>query len=219
MRCEMTQTESNISIVIVAHNQAELLEKNLPQFLRVAKETNSEVIVVDDYSTDETADLLNRMKEENSELYTTFMPDTVMNKSRMQLSLTIGVKAAHHARIVLANIANPPINNDWVLGLMSGEVALVFKGTKNRQGEVTVKFRYFDSFADVIPMIRLRERRSEKRSSWGMMKILCGEYDAIGVNKEQVFDAIRAFDKPIHSLSLMMLRLEVLMRNCLRIAN
>ena len=219
MRCEMAQTESNISIVIVAHNQAELLEKNLPQFLRVAKDTGAEVIVVDDYSTDETEDVLNRMKEEYAELYCTFMPDSVMNKSRMQLSLTIGVKAAHHKRIVLADIAYPPVNNDWLAGLKEGEVALVFTGTKNKQGEVTVKFQYFDRLTDAMPMIRLRERRSERRNSCSMMKMLCGEYDSMGINKEQVFDAIRVFDNSIHSWRLLMLRLEVFLKNSLRFGN
>ena len=71
--------QKKFSIIIAAHDQAGLLEANLQAFLSVAREANGEVIVVDDMSTDDTPDVLKRLKVENSDvLYSTFLPKSVV---------------------------------------------------------------------------------------------------------------------------------------------
>ena len=71
--------QKKFSIIIAVHDLAGMLEANLPAFLTVAREANAEVIVVDDMSTDDTPDVLKRMKVENSDvLYSTFLPRSVI---------------------------------------------------------------------------------------------------------------------------------------------
>ena len=53
-----------LSIVIAVHNQATALEENLPSFLTLPYEGEYEVIVVNDMSTDDTPNVLKRMKTE-----------------------------------------------------------------------------------------------------------------------------------------------------------
>ena len=91
-------------MVIVVHDQAEALERNLPQFLTVASAAQGEVIVVDDSSADDTPNVLKLLKESNAHLYTTFLPKSVPNNSRLRLALNIGVKAAISQRVVFADI-------------------------------------------------------------------------------------------------------------------
>jgi len=76
---------------MVVHDQAEQLKSNLPLFLEVAEETDAEVIVVDDTSSDETPDLLQQMRESQQRLYSTFLPASIVTKeNRLQLALSIG---------------------------------------------------------------------------------------------------------------------------------
>ena len=70
-----------ISIVMTVHDQAELLEQNLPAFLTLTYEGQYEVIVVDDMSTDETPDVLKRIKAEYPRLYSTFLPSSVCSRA------------------------------------------------------------------------------------------------------------------------------------------
>ena len=126
----------NISVVIVVHDQAEALERNLPQFLTVASAAQGEVIIVDDSSTDETPDVLKRLKEDNAHLYTTFLPKSVPNRSRLQLALNIGVKAALSDRIVFADITRPPLVSEWLTGLTEGTVTAVYCRLKHGTPQV-----------------------------------------------------------------------------------
>jgi glycosyltransferase involved in cell wall biosynthesis len=126
-----------ISLVIVVHDQAEVLVHNLPQFLAVAGAAQGEVIVVDDSSTDATPDVLKLLKEKNPHLYTTFLPRSVPNNSRLRLALNIGVKAAISNRIVFADIHRPPLSNEWLTGLENGEVTAVYCRLKHGAPEVT----------------------------------------------------------------------------------
>ena len=195
-----------ISIVMTVHDQAELLEQNLPAFLTLPYEGQYEVIVVDNMSTDDTPDVLKRMKAEYPRLYSTFLPSSVIvNPSRKRLALSVGAKAAHHDYIVLADIHRTPINADWLTGLADGEASLVFCNRKRD----SVTHVVATELNDLRHIILKAERRSFKEywSKW--LRKRRGLYDAIGVRKEHVFDAIMLFDQKIRGFRLLGLRLRV----------
>ena len=56
-------TNIQLSVVIVVHDEETALEQNLPHFLHQECDTPYEVIVVDDFSTDRTSDVLKQFKE------------------------------------------------------------------------------------------------------------------------------------------------------------
>jgi hypothetical protein len=200
------QTQRPISIVITIHDQAEQLEQNLPAFLTLPYEGEYEVIVVDDMSMDDTPDVLKRLKAEYPKLYTTFLPSSVIaNPSRKRLALSVGAKAAHYDYIVLADIRRTPINTDWLAGLADGEVSLVFCNRKRD----SVTHVVATELNDLRHIILKAERHSFKNywSKW--FRKQRGLYDAIGVRKSHVFDAIMLFDQKIHGLRLLGLRLRV----------
>lgn len=130
-------TNIQLSVVIVVHDEETALEQNLPHFLHQECDTPYEVIVVDDFSMDRTSDVLKQFKEECPALHTTFLPKSVPNPSRQQLAMYIGAKAAKSDWVVFADIHRPPTSSEWIDGLaketVSGavEVAMIFTDRKN----------------------------------------------------------------------------------------
>lgn len=108
-----------LSIVITAHDNAGELERNLPLILSQDYKPGFEVIVVNESSTNETEDVLKRLKAKYPNLYTTFIPESSHYLSRKKLALTIGVKAAHNEWIIFTDTDCKPHSDKW-LRAMSG---------------------------------------------------------------------------------------------------
>lgn len=198
-----------ISVVIVVRDQAELIEQNLPLFLGAAEETQAEVIVVEDTSTDEVHDMLQLMRSNAPRLYTTFLPRTiVMGQSHQQMALSIGVKAAKGNYIVMADIQRPPCSSEWLKGLADGEAAVVF--CKPKKQEVT--HLVASDPEDLKAMILKAERKSGQGHNGRRLKMRRGLYDAVAVKKLYAFDTIRLFDQRIGLWRLAWLRLCVWLR-------
>jgi glycosyltransferase involved in cell wall biosynthesis len=194
---------------MVVHNQGEMLEHNLPLFLSQPCQTTYEVIVVDDTSTDNTSDVLKQLKEEYPNLYTTFMPVSVPNPSRLRLAMTVGIKAAKGEWIVLANIQRPPTSPEWIDGLIDNdaETVLVYSGRKHPE---IVRHQTWEQLEEAKPLLRKAERRSSRGHYGKWQKIRRGLYDAVSVRKDCIFDAVRYFDQIIRGRRLIGLRLHVI---------
>ena len=107
----------SFSIVICTHDNAEETERNLPAFLTQNYENGYEVIVVDESSSDDTIDVLKRLKTQYPNLYTTFIPESSHYLSRRKLALTVGIKAAKNEWIILSDIDCIPVNDQWLTTL------------------------------------------------------------------------------------------------------
>jgi len=211
-RKEMNAETLKLSVIIAVHDQAELLEQNLPKFFTQEGEVAYEVIVVDDSSTDDTPDVLKRMKAEYPNLYTTFLPQSkVPNPSRRRLALTIGAKAAHHSWIVMADISRPPLSDTWFSDLVSNissssEVVMSY-------GDKRTTIQSFDSLDEASPLIRKAERTSGKGHRGRFFAFRRGLYHTTAFKKEQIHDAIKLYDLKIKGSQLAGLRLKVVWKN------
>ena len=202
----MNNETKTISILLVVHDQAALLEQNLPLFLDTAKEAGAQVVVIDDMSTDSTPDVLQRLRNDYDNLYTTFLPKSVIkNPSRRRLALSVGVKAAKGNYIVMADIHRPPLSVEWLTELSDGEAALVYT---NRKGEQTTHV-VASQLEDLKSTIIKAERKNERGHCGHWLKQHRGLYDAFAVKKSRAFDAISYVDQPVSGWQLLGLRLKV----------
>lgn len=102
-----------ISVIVYAHNA----EKHIKQFLTSLLEQDHphfEVIVVNDASEDNTAEIVDNMIADNPQLYMTFVSPTARNISHRKLAYTIGLRAAKHpvALLTSSNVEVP--HKSWL---------------------------------------------------------------------------------------------------------
>lgn len=199
--------KKKISVVIVVHDQETMLEQNLPKFLTVAGEVNAEVIVVDDMSSDDTPNILKRMRSEYKHLYTTFLPVSfILNPSRQRLALNVGVKAANGDYVVIADISRPPLSTAWLVGLADGEAALVYSSRKGDH----ITHVVVDSLEALEPLVLKAERKSGRGHKGRWLKRHRGLYDAFSVRRENAPRAIMLIDQPFRGWQLAEARMKAL---------
>ena len=200
---------------MVVHDQTIEIEQNLPRFLTLPCDTDYEVIVVDDSSADETPELLKQLKAEYPRLYTTFLPKSVIfNPSRLQLALSVGVKATKSSWVILTDITRPPVSDEWLQKLVEAiddrnEVLITYSGRKGNK----LRHQTWDTLEEAVPLIRKAERRSGRGHRGKWLKFRWGVYDAVAIRSERVHDAIRLFDQRIRWNQLIGLRLRVFWKN------
>ncbi|MBQ8705990.1 MAG: glycosyltransferase [Paludibacteraceae bacterium] len=209
-------TNIQLSVVIVVHDEDLALEQNLPLFLNAECNTAYEVIVVDDASTDRTPDVLKQFKEDYPALHTTFLPKSVPNPSRTQLALYIGTKAAKSDWIVFADIHRPPTSSEWIDGFAretaSANVEVTMIYTDRKLPEM-VNFSSFQQLEDAAPIIQKAERHSGKGHKGCLIKRRRGLYDAVAIHRECIYDAIRLYDQHIKGGKLIGLRVLIFWKN------
>lgn len=204
-----------ISVVMVVHDEAEALEQNLPLFLTQQCERAVEVIVVDDASTDDTPDVLKRLKATYPNLYTTFIPPSPPNPWRRRLALTIGAKAAKGEYVTLASIHRPPQTDsllEELLQIMTSDKAVVSTVYYSRKQDGATRYRSWDDLEQVVPMLRKAERCSGHGHQGRWMKVARGLYDVLIVPHNRIHDTLHYYDENIRGFKLMCLRLQVLLR-------
>ena len=99
---ETTDTLAPATVVVYCHNQGAQLQRFLPYLLN-QNYPKYEVIVVNDSSIDNTAEVISNFLVEYSNLRQTFIPDGSRNVSRRKLAIMLGIKAAHNELIVVTN--------------------------------------------------------------------------------------------------------------------
>lgn len=207
------ENNNTFSIILAVHNAADKIEQNLPVFLQTATEAGAQVIVVDDMSSDETPDVLTRMKAEHpTVLYTTFLPESVIvNPSRLRLAFSIGAKAAKAPYIILASIDRPPLNVGWLYGMADNEASLVYSLRKGNQ----VVHVTTNDVEELRPAILKAERQKGSGHRGRFLKMRRGLYDAVCVNRDHVYDVINMFDRPVGFGKLWRLRFHVMLNSIL----
>lgn len=101
-----------------------------------------EVIVVNDGSSEDVTDVVNRMAVEHGNLYQTFVPDEAHNLSRKKLGVSLGIKAARNECVVLTCAESRIASNRWLREMAtpfsSGKgVVLGFAALKGLRGAMT----------------------------------------------------------------------------------
>lgn len=111
----ITKPLSPISIVIAAKNEAANLRKNLPQVL-AQDYPHFEVIVVDDHSTDDTAQVVASIK--NTRLRYFALPKTATGK---KAALAYGIEKAAFPQLVFTDADCWPAGDSWLAAYGRGQ--------------------------------------------------------------------------------------------------
>ncbi len=106
-----------VSVIICAKDEAENLRKFLP-FVLEQDYPEFEVIVINDGSTDETAELLRDLCVDYPRLRTTFVPVGANNVSTKKLGLTLGIKASKYEFLLMTDADCMPEDKTWITQMM-----------------------------------------------------------------------------------------------------
>lgn len=106
-----------LSVVIPTHDNAHSLAANLPAILTQRYPAGFEVIIVDESSTDDTDDVLTRLKNAHDNLYVTFIPPTSQWVSRRKLAMTVGAKAARNEWMVFMDATCGIESDRWLTAM------------------------------------------------------------------------------------------------------
>ncbi len=102
-----------VSIIICARNEAENLQNHLPLFLE-QDYPDFEVILVDDGSDDNTAEILDNLKVKFDNLrVSTIRKDSKFLRGK-KLAMTIGLKAAKNEIVLLSDADCYPSSKEWI---------------------------------------------------------------------------------------------------------
>lgn len=104
----------SFSIILAVHDQPDEVERNLPKFLDQQYDGDFQVVVVNKSADDETEDILKRLSQRYSNLYTTFIPESSHYLSRTKLAFTVGIKAAKYEWIIITDIECEPTTDKWL---------------------------------------------------------------------------------------------------------
>ena len=102
----------DVSVIICAHNEADNLKKNLTAVLRQSYH-NFEVIVVDDASTDKTAEVLQNFQKEYNQLKVITIEQS-SKKAGKKNALTIGIYAASFNTLLMTDADCCPVSEFWI---------------------------------------------------------------------------------------------------------
>lgn len=127
-----------VSVVMVAHNQAEWLKENLVYLLEQEYD-DYEVVVVDHTSTDDTHFVLFTLQSVYKHLkVVTFREDVNLFKGK-KYPLSIGIKSAKNDIVLLADPECIPRNFQWLKGMVRGyddpavQIVLGYCGVKSNK--------------------------------------------------------------------------------------
>jgi glycosyltransferase involved in cell wall biosynthesis len=102
-----------VSVIICAKNERDNLLEFLPLYLN-QEYSKFEVIVVNDNSVDDTADVLKAFALQFDYLKIVNVPDTDRFYGSKKLALTLGIKAAQYDSVLLTDADCKPSSKNWI---------------------------------------------------------------------------------------------------------
>ncbi len=143
------------TIVVYAHNNGAHLQRFLPYLLN-QNYPKYEVIVINDSSVDNTAEVISDFLMQYPNLRQTFIPDGSRNVSRRKLAIMLGIKAARYELIVVTNANCCPAGPNWLLNMCRNfkdgtDVVIGYSHPRYKGDKVFGKnFRVYDNVTDSV---------------------------------------------------------------------
>jgi len=128
----------------------EILEQNYPEF---------EVIVVTDEIYDSEMEILENLKKQYPNLYSTHVPKETRNVSRKKLALTLGIKASKYDKLLFTEPDSYVRSDLWIFSMarhFSDEKSIILGCSAVENAEnIPQKYVVYDYFISNLQMISL----------------------------------------------------------------
>ena len=102
-----------VSVIICAKNEAKNLQEFLPSILNQEYE-DYEVILIDDASSDETADVMLSFKKQHSNIKIISVENIEAFWGNKKYALTLGIKGANNEHLLFTDADCKPVSKNWI---------------------------------------------------------------------------------------------------------
>lgn len=145
-----------VSVVIYAKNKSKNLETFLPSVLE-QDYPEFEVIVVYDDISDNSENVLKRLRSQYPALYYTYVPQGTKGLSRKKMGVTLGIKAAKFDVLLFSDADSHPVSENWIKNMSrhlkdKKTIVLGFSALEKRS-DFRYKFADYDYFSANLRMI------------------------------------------------------------------
>lgn len=197
----------NVTVLVLANNNAQALDAHLPLLLTQDYPAAYEVVVVGEQG-DLNVETVVKQFSQNKHLYATYIPPRSLFMSKKKLAVALGVKAAHYDWVILLDSNCHHVSDTWLKSMASHmdiDANLVI-GYSNYDEETKSYYR-FDRLRNDCYLLRCAQRSIAYRANGvniafrksefikddgyrGNLHLVNGEYDFI-VNKYARTDSAR----------------------------
>jgi glycosyltransferase involved in cell wall biosynthesis len=115
---ESTGKQPGVSIIVCARNEERNLMENVPKWLE-QDYPNYELIVVNDSSYDDTADILKALSITYPQMHVVSIDEEKQNMQGKKFALTLGIKAAKHDIVLLTDADCVPRSSNWISAVIN----------------------------------------------------------------------------------------------------
>lgn len=142
----LNQTFPPVSVVICAKDEYENLKKNLPLILK-QDYPNFEVVLVNDFSQDDSYFLLKELQEKHAHFNVIHLRENVNFFKGKKLALALGIKAAKNEWVLLTDADCAPASNQWIKNMAAcfdnqTQIVLGYGGYDKRPGFLSKLIRF-----------------------------------------------------------------------------
>jgi len=143
------EEQQGVSVIVCARNEEENLRELIPAIME-QEYAEFQLIIVNDSSWDETADILKALQLEYPAMHVIHIDEDKQLMQGKKFALTLGIKAAKYEIVLLTDADCRPRSSTWIQEMTSGldekkEIALGFSGYKKYPGYLNKLIR-FDAF-------------------------------------------------------------------------
>ncbi len=138
--------EIPVSIIIAARNESRSIQDNL-RFILEQEYSNFEVIVVNNNSIDDSAQILSELKKEFNVLQVVELNNPKHIRQGKKLPLTLGIKAAKNEHLLLTDADCRPQSKQWIKTMVKGfnhkqEIILGYGPNQKERGILNAIIRF-----------------------------------------------------------------------------
>ena len=155
-KTELATNTSPASIIVCARNEENDLVEFLP-FIFNQDYPEFEVVVVNDCSYDNTADILKEFAKKHSNLKIVTVNENKNHQPSRKVALMLGIKGATHEHLLLTHANSKPNSKDWLRNMMQHftpetEIVLGYGAFEKQKGFLNKIIR-FDNFMNALQFL------------------------------------------------------------------